>query len=164
MLARCRPVARRCYTRYPKNKQIYLHSKQGQYTANLLEDPNLTAIGYSESQEINPDTFVPNDKFVLLLNDVIRKTVHDDFTYIMDAGTHAQTFMPIWDFRDVPRYGRTPDVDSVYGYVLVDEHGKIVPETFEPNAMYRVCNGTGLMTLSQFLHDEVRKALNIPID
>lgn len=146
----------RHYTRYSKNSQIYLHELPGRVIANLSQNPAATAIGYSPSTDIDPNTFLVNKKFVDLLNSTIHESIHKDFTFIIEAGASALTFMPIYDFREVPRYARTPEVDSIFGYVLVDDGGKIVPQTFDPNSMYRVCNGAGLIKLSDYLHEQMK--------
>lgn len=146
----------RSYTIYPKNDQIYLHELPGRFIANLSQDPSATPIGYSPTEEINPNTFLVNKRFLDLLNKKINDSIHEDFTFIIEAGANALTFMPIYDFREIPRYARVPEVDGIFGYVLVDDKGKIVPQTFDPNAMYRVCNGAGLIKLSDYLHEQMK--------
>lgn len=146
----------RHYTKYAKNNQIYLHELPGRVIANLSLNPAATAIGYSPSTDIDPQTFLVNQKFIDLLNSKIHESIQNDFTFIIEAGASALTFMPIYDFREVPRYARTPEVDSIFGYVLVDANGKIVPKTFDPNSMYRVCNGAGLIKLSDYMHEQMK--------
>ncbi|PIS50873.1 hypothetical protein CJI97_004413 [Candidozyma auris] len=153
--ARCRYFIRN-YHRYPKNSQIYLHETPGRIIANLSPNPAATPIGYSPSFDIDPKTFSVNKRFLDLLNEKINEGIQDDFTFIIEAGANASTFMPIYDFREVPRYARTPEVDSIFGYVLVDDKGKIVPRTFDPNSMYRICNGAGLIKLSDYLHEQMK--------
>ncbi|KAF3985396.1 hypothetical protein FT663_05317 [Candidozyma haemuli var. vulneris] len=146
----------RFYSRYAKNDQIYLHETPGRIIANLSSNPAATPIGYSPSKNIDPDTFSVNKKFLDLLNNKINESIQEDFTFIIEAGASASTFMPIYDFREVPRYARVPEVDSIFGYVLVDDRGKIVPQTFDPNSMYRICNGAGLIKLSDYLHEQMK--------
>lgn len=76
----------------------------------------------------------------------------------MEAGANANAFMPIYDFREIPNYARTPEVDDIFGYVLVDGDGKIIPGLYEVNDLYRLCNGVGLVKLTDYLVDEMRKA------
>lgn len=148
----------RKYTRYSKNDQIFLHQMAGKVEVSLSKEPGSLPIGYSPSTSITPSTFEPNDEFVKLLHKTIHLSIQNDFTYVMEAGVNALTFMPIYDFRETPRFGRTPEVDSVFGYVLVDEKGVIVPGTFESNHMYRVCNGVGLIKLSDYLLEQMKEA------
>ena len=146
----------RFYTRYAKNDQIYIHEHNGRFAAAFSPNPDSLAIGYSKSTDFTPQDFEPEPKFLSLLNKTIHDKVHEDFTFIMEAGVNALTYMPIYDFRDIPRFARTPDVDNVFGYVLVDDKGKMVPMSFEPSNMYRLCNGQGLIKLSDFLYDQMK--------
>lgn len=117
------------------------------------------AIGYSSTENIEPDRFVCNKEFMNLLNENLHDKVDQDFSFIVEAGANADTYMPIYDFREVPRFGRTPEVDSIFGYVRVGTDGKIVPKSFEANVMYRICNGAGLVTLSDYMLEQVRNAI-----
>ncbi|KAF7998885.1 hypothetical protein HF325_006417 [Metschnikowia pulcherrima] len=154
------PVIRllRQYSKYPKNNQIYLHDVAGQYAATLSESSKDVPIGFSPSTQVSPNTFQPNPDFMRLLHSTIQEGIQHDFTFIMEAGANALTYMPIYDFREIPKYARTPNVDDVFGYVLVDSEGKIVPGSYEKNDLYRVCNGAGLIKLSDYLLEEMRKA------
>ncbi|GEQ68143.1 hypothetical protein JCM33374_g1810 [Metschnikowia sp. JCM 33374] len=147
----------RQYTKYAKNDQIYLHDIAGKYAATLSKNATDIPIGFSPSLTITPSTFKGNPEFLDLLHGKIQKDIQNDFTFIMEAGANASTYMPIYDFREIPKYARTPNVDDVFGYVLVDASGKIVPESYEKNNLYRLCNGTGLIKLSDYLLDEMRK-------
>lgn len=146
----------RQFSRYSKNDQIYLHALNGGVYASLSSLPNDLPIGHLPSEVIHPNTFQPNLKFVNLLHSIIGSSIQHDFTFIMEAGANALQFMPIYDFREIPRYARTPNVDDVFGYVLVDDAGKIVPGSYEPNSLYRVCNGSGLVKLSDYLLERMR--------
>lgn len=147
----------RHFSRYANN-QIFLHDVSGRYAATLWESANAVPIGHSPCKSVLPETFRANPEFVLILNSVIRKSIDSDFTFIMEAGVSALTYMPIYDFREVPRYGRTPSPDNVFGYVLVDENGKMVPDSYEANNLYRVCNNSGLITMSDYLLEQMRAA------
>lgn len=148
----------RQYSKYIKNDQIYLHDNAGKYAATLSKSASDLPIGHSPSLEVHPETFKGNPKFLELLHEKIKTGIQNDFTFIMEAGANALTYMPIYDFREIPKYARTANVDDVFGYVLVDEAGKIVPGSYEKNDLYRLCNGTGLIKLSDYLLEEMRKA------
>lgn len=148
--------ALRQYSRYSKNDQIFLHDSPRGIIASLSKNPNALPIGVSPTQHINPDTFQPNGDFLKLLNTTIHDSIEKDFTFIIEAGANANSFMPIYDLREIPNYGRTPEVDNVFGYVLVDGNGKITPKSFDSNNLYRVCNGAGLIKLSDYLHEQMK--------
>lgn len=149
----------RTYTVYSKNDQIYLHQLPGKVAASFSKDPNDMEIGHLISGYIEPEHFKPNKQFLDLLNSNIHDKVDHDFTFIMEAGANANTYMPIYDFREVPRFGRTPEVDSVFGYVRVSSDGKIIPNSYESNDMYRVCNGAGLVKLSDYMLKQIQEAV-----
>lgn len=150
---------RRSYITYSKNDQIFLHDTPGGVLASLSQDPKDMAIGTSETNKIDPEKFRPNKEFLELLHGSIHDKIDQDFTYIMEAGVNADSYMPIYDFREVPRFGRTPEVDSIFGYVRVSSDGKIIPKSYEANEMYRLCNGAGLVKLSNFLLEQLREAV-----
>lgn len=159
MLSRisCRQFIRQ-FSKYPRNGQIFIHKVGDTYTANLSSNPYDTPIGFSPSSEIDHETFKSNPQFLDLLNNKIKDSIQKDFSFIMEAGANANAFMPIYDFRETPNYARTPEVDDIFGYVLVDEEGKIVPGSYEVNKLYRLCNATGLVKLTEYLLEEMKKA------
>lgn len=148
----------RHFTRYARNDQIFLHDVGGRYAATLSKASGAVPIGYSPSEEIKIDTFNVNLQFMEILNKVLHSSIDKDFTFIMEAGVNASTYMPIYDFREIPRFGRTPSPDDVFGYVLVDENGKMVQGSYQSNEMYRVCNGNGLIKLSDYMLEQMREA------
>lgn len=94
-----------------------------------------------------------------VLHSTIGKTVYGDFLFIMEAGVNANQFMPIYDFRKTPNYARIPEVDDIFGYVHVDASGKMIPNTYEANNLYRLCNGeSGIIQLSEYLYEQVKEA------
>lgn len=149
----------RHYTVYSKNDQIFLHDLGNKVAASFSKNPKHIPIGYSATNNIDPEKFEQNKEFLKLLNSTIHDNVHDDFTFIMEAGNYANTYMPIYDFREVPRFGRTPEVDSIFGYVRVDGEGKITEGSYEQNDMYRLCNGAGLIKLSSYMLAEIVDAV-----
>lgn len=148
----------RSYTKYPLNEQIYIHENgQNHFKFTLSNNPQSLAIGYSNQEQIvKPNAFQVNEEFVKVLHEQIGKFVQDDFSFIIEAGTNANSYMPIYDFREVPRYGRIPEVDNIFGYVMVDGNAKIVPGTYESNNLYRLCNGAGLIKLSDHLYEKLQ--------
>lgn len=151
----------RQYSQYAANKQIYIHENLGSQLFNVSLSPSKSAIpmGYSKSSTlVTPQEFKSNGEFVELLHKTISEQVFDDFLFIMEAGVNANSFMPIYDFREVPRHGRTPEVDSILGYVQVGGDGKMIKPSYEANSMYRLCNGAGLLRLSDHLYEKVREA------
>lgn len=151
----------RFFSRVAGNSQVFLHEKAGKFLANLSPNPDSLAIGHSPYQKITPSTFQTNAEFLRMLHQNIGESVHHDFTFIMEAGVNALTYMPIYDLRETPKYSRIPNVDDIFGYVLVDNGGKIVPGTYEPNALYRLCNGSGLLKLSDYLHERMVEATRV---
>lgn len=151
----------RNYTKYARNGQIYLHELGGVYKFSFSDRPEALGIGTSPLKNVSPANFQEETPFISLLHDQIRKKIHNDFSFIMEAGMNVNTFMPIYDFREIPKYARVPEIENIFGYVHVNDQGKIVEGSYEPNSMYRLCNGTsGLIKLSDYLHEEVQKELN----
>lgn len=148
----------RSLSRYQKNDQIYLHDlDSNKWKVSLSPNENSLPIGYSKSiDKIEPEIFDPNPAFLQLLHKQIEGHIQDDFSFIIEAGANSNSFMPIYDFREIPRYGRIPEIDNIFGYVQVNENGKIVPGTYELNNMYRLCNGVGPIKLSDFLYENLR--------
>ncbi|EGV60955.1 hypothetical protein PSN45_002332 [Yamadazyma tenuis] len=135
-------------------KQIYLHPS---YKISFGKAENSLAIGSFATPDLTREAFVPNPQFLPKLNQLIGERVHEDFTFIMEASVNANSFMPIYDLRDVPRYGRIPEIDSVFGYLQVSDKGEMLKGTYQNNDMYQLYNSTGLIMLSDFLLEEVRK-------
>ncbi|KAK6462508.1 hypothetical protein DFJ63DRAFT_313644 [Scheffersomyces coipomensis] len=147
-------------TKYIRNEQIYIHKiNDYSYNYSFSPKPESIPIGHSqESQSITPTNFIPNSKFIDLLQNTISKNAHNDFTFLMEAGVNANTFMPIYDLREIPKYARIPEMENIFGYIQVDANGRMVPDTYEPNNLYRICNGTaGLTKLSDHLYEKVQQ-------
>lgn len=151
----------RTFSKYPRNDQIFIHKIGSSYAVNLSPDPKATPLGFSSSSEISHETFKSNPEFLDLLNKRIKESIQKDFTFIMEAGVNANAFMPIYDLREIPNYARVPEVDNIFGYVLVDGEGKIVPGSYESNQLYRLCNATGLVRLTDHLLEEMRRATEL---
>lgn len=114
-------------------QQIHLHGNKISFN----KSANGLAIGQFNG-EVVKDNFVPNPQFLPKLHDIIRENVYDDFAFIMEAGVNANSYMPIYDFRDIPKYGRIPEIENVFGYLQVSGEGKMIPGTYQENGMYQV--------------------------
>ncbi|ODV78706.1 uncharacterized protein CANTADRAFT_91008 [Suhomyces tanzawaensis NRRL Y-17324] len=157
--AASRPSWARHFSRYAHNDQIFVHatpSKSLQYS--FSPRANAVPIGHTTANaSLSPHLFQVNPKFVQLLQATIADRIPNDFTFIMEGGVNANTFMPIYDMRETPRYARTPEIENVFGYIQVDANGKMVPGTYQDNVMYRVLSGTGgLPKLSEYLYEQVQ--------
>ncbi|RLV93556.1 hypothetical protein JA1_002254 [Spathaspora sp. JA1] len=143
---------------YASNPQIYIHTVNPlNYKFSLSKSPNALEIGSAPDANPEPTTFTPNPKFRELLNSTIYSKIHEDFTFVMEAGVNANSFMPIYDLRETPNYARVPATENIFGYVRIDSHGKIVPQSFQANDMYRFISGTsGLCKFSDFLHEQLQ--------
>ncbi|CAN3479607.1 hypothetical protein DICA1_E18800 [Diutina catenulata] len=149
---------------YIHNPQIFVHEAGDKFSYSISENPKALIMGSKTGgspHTVDPEKFSPNPEFIKLLNSTISKDIVNDFSFIMEAGANVDSFMPIWDFREVPRFSRTPDVDSIFGYIMVDKNGKMIPGTYEANNMYRVCNSAGLPKMTDHIHaimkEEVEK-------
>lgn len=132
--------------------QIYLHSSN---KISFSPNENSLIIGQFDG-DITKANFVENPEFKPKFQEVVKHKIYDDFAFIMEAGISQSSFMPIYDFRNIPRYQRVPEIGDIFGYLLVDENGKMVRDSYEPNAMY-VTYGDRLIKLSDYLLEEVRK-------
>ncbi|CUM62762.1 uncharacterized protein PRCAT00000319001 [Priceomyces carsonii] len=147
----------RFYTKYPTNDQIFVHKTGNNYKYSLSPEPSSLPIGYGPApSDVPAENFKPNDTFLRQLQRRIGSDIQNDFSFILEAGANAGAFMPIYDYREVPRYGRIPEVDNIFGYVQVNQEGTIVPGTYEENSFYRLCNGSGPIRLSDYLYDKLR--------
>lgn len=134
--------------------QIYLHpSNKLTFTTN----ENSLSIGSLKVPEFKRENFVPNPEFLPILHSIIADRIHEDFLFIMEASVNGNSYMPIYDFRDVPRYGRIPEIDNVFGYLQVSPEGQMIKGTYQANDMYQVFNKDGITTLSDFLLEEIQK-------
>lgn len=129
-------------------------------TINLPKEiKNFTELGLSHV-ELKVSNFKEDKIFKEILNDLIRNSIYNDFSYQIEAQVVPNSFMPIYDFRDIPAHGRTPAMENVFGYVCVDENGVIIKDSFEDNNTYRLFSGTdGIVKLSDYLYEEIQKKI-----
>lgn len=149
----------RLYTQYAQNDQIFLHETDHKTAVSFSKLPSSIPIGYTTSNTVTPELFQANSQFLPLLHSTLASCVNEDFSFIVEAGVNANTFMPIYDFREVPKFGRRPDIDSVFGYVQVDGLGKIIPGSYESNEMYRLCNASGLPRLTDYMYEQIQEKI-----
>ncbi|RCK65270.1 hypothetical protein Cantr_00751 [Candida viswanathii] len=149
----------RSLSQYTRNPQIFIHEEgEGRFKFSLSKSPDALDIGVSTSTEPTPDSFRTRREFKELLHTTMKNQIHDDFTFIMEASTNANSFMPIYDMREIPRYGRIPYIEDVFGYVMVDPKGQMIPETYQENEMYTMCSGkTGLPKFSEYMYMELQE-------
>ncbi|GMG00546.1 unnamed protein product [[Candida] boidinii] len=123
------------------------------------EIKNFTELGLSHV-ELTVSNFKEDKIFKEILNDLIKNSIYNDFSYQIEAQVVPNSFMPIYDFRDIPAHGRTPAMENVFGYVCVDENGVIIKDSFEDNNTYRLFSGTdGIVKLSDYLYEEIQKKI-----
>lgn len=159
-------IFRRHIQTYIHNPQVYVHelANLNGFAYSLSPDPKAMVMGEKlggTPHTIDPETFRSNGKFVDLINQVMTKEISNDFAFICEAGVNANAFMPIWDFREVPRFLRQPNPDLVFGYVHVDAQGKMVDGSFDSNGMYRVCNKDGLLKFSEYMYEKMKEAVDL---
>ncbi|KAI5954174.1 hypothetical protein KGF57_003923 [Candida theae] len=149
----------RCLTQYAKNPQIYIHeTPQKGYKFSLSKNPNALPIGDSQVTDPKPGNFTINKRFVSVMNKTFETKVYEDFTFVMEAGTNANSFMPVYDFRDIPKYSRQPYIGNVFGYLQVDANAKIVPGSWQRNDLYELCSGKdGLCHFSEFMYETLQQ-------
>ncbi|CCG21983.1 hypothetical protein CORT_0B02680 [Candida orthopsilosis Co 90-125] len=154
-----KPHQLRSLTQYAKNSQIFIHENPPHhYNFSLSKNPDALTIGSSETTDPKPQTFTTNKKFVDLLHKTFENKIYDDFTFIMEAGTNANSFMPIYDFRDIPKYSRQPYIGNVFGYLQVDGNAKIIPGSWQRNDLYELCNGKdGLCHFSEYMYETLQQ-------
>lgn len=132
--------------------QIYLHPSN---KISFSPNENSLTIGQFNGPATKAN-FIENPDFKPKLHELLLQKIYDDFAFIMEASVNQNSFMPVYDFRDVPRYQRVPDIGDVFGYLRVDEEGKMVRDSYEANLMY-MTYGSELIKLSDYILEEVRK-------
>ncbi|KAI5964142.1 uncharacterized protein KGF55_002084 [Candida pseudojiufengensis] len=149
----------RFLTKYSKNPQIIIHENPpNHFNFSLSSKPNALTIGSSTSNDPKPENFQINNNFKELLEKTLSTKIYNDFTFIMEASTNGDSFMPIYDFREIPEYSRRPYIENVFGYVQVDKSGKIKPETWQKNDMYQICSGkSGLPKFTEYLYETLQE-------
>lgn len=101
---------------------------------------------------MNTTNFENNNEFLSVLHSNIDLYVYNGFD---EAGTLVNSYMTVYDVREILSYSRVPEVDI--WYVHVNEDGKIIPGPYETNYMCMLCNGAGLLRLSDYIYELVRQ-------
>lgn len=109
-----------------------------------------------------PQLFEENPDFWPRAAAALKQHIHDDPVYgdLVAAETRTQYFH-IYDFRLPPMFGRIPEVEDILGTVelaINDKETTIVPQSFEPNAMYRPLTRFGAMLLAPYSHEIIANA------
>lgn len=99
---------------------------------------------------MSPDTFVPNERFVRLLHEVIGSRGPEQPGLQYEAARIGQGHVFIIDQRGPTPSGRVPPED-ILGYFTVAD-GIIITDSYRSNANYRVLTERGLMRLHSELH------------
>ncbi|ANB14757.1 hypothetical protein AWJ20_2364 [Sugiyamaella lignohabitans] len=109
------------------------------------------------SQLLDPGEFSSHQKFL----DIAHKTIGEHiqncpvFSQLAAAEQGEKSlFFHIYDLRRPPPHGRIPEVEDIVGTVRL-ESGKIVPNSYEPNAMYRSVTPYGIFTVSDYLNSKI---------
>ncbi|KAJ9119433.1 hypothetical protein QFC24_005666 [Naganishia onofrii] len=134
-----------------------------------------TIIGFLPvGEDVGLEDFRENVKFMYVCGDVDwdrdfrgLKAGHIKAGLATGAGATVETeasargsdgYMHIADGRNLPPPGRIPEPHDIIGSVYV-QSGKILPETYEAQPMYRICTQDGVCVLPYGLDEHVLKAL-----
>ncbi|GME76681.1 unnamed protein product [Ambrosiozyma monospora] len=176
--------------KYKKQPQLFLHSISSNTTKvsfskdpeslhiGSITTPKLTSSSTSTSSipgsgisipteetlqrlQITTSNFTPNRDFLTLLQNLFSTKVKDDMTYQIDALNYPLSYMAIADLRAPISYmNQRADLEDTFGFVHVDQFGEIVDGTYEPSETYRLCGYEGIIKLSDFMCEEVCKAID----
>ncbi|GMM35153.1 hypothetical protein DASC09_024780 [Saccharomycopsis crataegensis] len=159
------PIFRRTYVSY---KKYYLHPLEKNVSLiSFSKDPKHLAIGkishgsvkYDELSDSNSEKlidlddtkFKENPEFMNRLLDFFAKNIYHDFSYQLETAEYAGSFMPVYDYRSVPEYGRRSDVDDVFGWVRVNDRCEMIEGSWQANTFYRpFTQSHGLPQLTDF--------------
>jgi hypothetical protein len=108
----------------------------------------------------NIELFEESPEFIAKAQTVIKDHIQDCPIFAplaSSTGSDFTMYFHIYDLRAPPPFGRIPEVEDIMGTVRV-EHGKMIPESYEPNKMYRPVTACGVFTVSDYLNEKVRQA------
>lgn len=154
--------------KYSPQKQIYLHALPSATLVSFSSNPNSIPIGSIpslkkdelESVIIKPEQFKANADFLNVLHSTFSRSAHFDPTYQIDALNYPGSFMALGDYKIILDYmNQRPDLQNTIGFVHVGFDNIINPESYEKNDAYTVCNIDGVITLSDFMLEELQKEL-----
>ncbi|KAJ9110245.1 hypothetical protein QFC19_001648 [Naganishia cerealis] len=126
-----------------------------------------TIIGFLPAgEDVGLDDFRENTKFRELLQDSIKTALGMGAAATVETEASVRGsdgYMHIADGRNLPPPGRIPEPHDIIGSVYV-QSGKILPDTYEPQPMYRICTQDGVCVLPYGLDEHVLKALQAVAD
>lgn len=112
--------------------------------------------------ELTDKNYRENRVFVDRLNSFLAANLPNDFSYILEAANYQSSFMPVYDFRQVPEYGRRSEVDDTFGWIQVDDQGIMIANSYQANSMYRgFTNASGLPRLSDYLLEHLSEYVQV---
>lgn len=151
-------------TQYNKQTQLYLHEFSKDKTlVSFSSNPDLTPIGLVKQLSnglVTPSNFIENKAFYEILHDVYSRYAHEDQTYKLDALNYPGSYMALGDYKIILDYmNQRPELANTIGFVNVNFDCEIVPDSYERNMMYNMCNIDGIITLSEFMLEKVKLKL-----
>ncbi|KAJ9098276.1 hypothetical protein QFC21_004605 [Naganishia friedmannii] len=121
-----------------------------------------TIIGFLPvGENVGLEDFRENAKFIELMQSEIKAGLATGAGATVETEASARGsdgFMHIADGRNLPPPGRIPEPHDIIGSVYV-QSGKILPETYEAQPMYRICTQDGVCVLPYGLDEHILKAL-----
>ncbi|CAK7211729.1 hypothetical protein SBRCBS47491_001214 [Sporothrix bragantina] len=147
-----------------------------------------TAIGTTTKLPPTPRSFVANERFMTILNDVLHKYAAQDDglkaqalafaapggTIFSNAGAshHGSSsstqqgsggggvggWVHLSDMRNPPDFGRIAWPEDIFGSVEVDSTGTLL-NNFQPSGSYRILTNEGILGLSDFLRGKLVERL-----
>ncbi|CAK7266563.1 hypothetical protein SEPCBS119000_002094 [Sporothrix epigloea] len=178
-------------TTNPHIKVYHLATLPPSYLLSLIESKSpssATAIGTTTELPPTPRSFAANDRFMAILNDVLRKYAAQDdglkaqaIAFAAPGGTifgnagasHSRSNSPVqqgsggggvggWvhlsDLRNPPDFGRIAWPEDILGSVEVDSAGNLL-DNFQPSGSYRILTNEGILGLSDFLRGKLIERL-----
>ncbi|GHJ85011.1 hypothetical protein NliqN6_1413 [Naganishia liquefaciens] len=171
------PVRHYTTSRDPSHPHLYYHSLPSTTKPTLalsfLPDPprrgveSRTVLGFlPANEEAGLEDFKENPPFRQLLHEAIKSALEAGAapTVETEALTRGSDgFMHIGDARNPSPAGRIPTPHDIIGMIYVQD-GKVMPETYEPQPMYRICTQDGVCILPYGLDEHVLKTLQAVAD
>lgn len=154
--------------RYAKQKQLYLHRISNHLTkVSFSENPESLHFGILRPQLIGndlskviitPDNFQEHKEFLPVLHQMVKNHVAEDQNYVVDAMNYGGSYMPIGDFKVILDFmNQRPEMPNTLGFIRVDHDMQMVPESYEKNDMYTLCNIDGVIKLSDYMNEKIKE-------
>lgn len=156
--------------RYAKQKQLYLHQLSNHLTkVSFSENPDKLHFGFLKPQLIGkdlskvlitPENFEEHRDFLPVLHKMVKNHVAEDQTYIVDAMNYPGSHMAIGDFKVILDFmNQRPEMPNTIGFIRVNEDMEMIPESYEENDMYTLCNIDGVIKLSDYMNEKIHDYL-----